>query len=65
MTRRLWMNVSQEALSAVDDLRENRFIHGLKLSTQVRVCFWRSRVDCALLSLHVAVFVLRTLLGCP
>ena len=31
--RRLWLNVSQEGKSACDDLRENRLLKGLKIST--------------------------------
>jgi WD repeat-containing protein 35 len=33
-SRRVWMNVSQEGKSVVDDLREGRMINGLKLSTE-------------------------------
>lgn len=33
-SRRLWVNVSQEAKSAIDDLREMKLINGLKLSTE-------------------------------
>lgn len=33
-TRRLWVNVSQEGRASLDDLRENGFCDGLKLSTE-------------------------------
>ena len=33
-SRRLFMNISQEGRSAIDDLRELRYINGLKLSSE-------------------------------
>mmetsp|Transcript_29198 Transcript_29198/g.75160 ORF Transcript_29198/g.75160 Transcript_29198/m.75160 type:complete len:696 (-) Transcript_29198:28-2115(-) len=33
-SRRLWMNITQEGRSAIDDLREREFINGLKLSSE-------------------------------
>ena len=33
VSRRIWMNISQEAKSAVDDLREKKLVHSLKLTS--------------------------------
>ena len=33
-SRRIWLNISQEGKAAVDDLRENGLLNGLKMSTE-------------------------------
>ena len=33
-SRRIWMNVSQEGKAAIDDLREQKLLNGLKLSSE-------------------------------
>ena len=40
-SRRVWMNITQEGIGAVDDLRENGMLNGLKACLPL----WRTAVQ--------------------